>query len=76
MPWDQALTRKLQVRDAHAWGSLPLLLAACQQALRTLNALTEAVLKHAVTLAFLDVSRDCQTDYLRNRLTIDGRDCV
>ena len=55
---------------------LALIFVVRQHALRTLDALAEAILKHAVTFAVLDVSCDCQADYLRNRLTVDGCDRV
>ena len=53
--------------------SMPLILVVRQHALDTLNTLTEAVLEPAVAFPFLDVSCDCQTDHLRNRLPIDIR---
>ena len=56
--------------------SLPLFLVVRQHALRTLDALTEAILEHVVTFPFFDMSCDCQADHLRNRLTLDGRDRV
>ena len=64
---------------AASWSSAslaPLFLVVRQHALRTLDALTEAILKHIVTFAFFDMSCDCQADHLRNRLTLDGRERV
>ena len=64
---------------ATSWSSAslaPLFLVVRQHALRTLDALTEAILKHVVSFAFFDMSCDCQADHLRDRLTLDGRDRV
>lgn len=50
-----------------------LLLAVRQHALRTFNALTQAVLEPAVPFALLYVSSNRQTNDLRNRLPINSR---
>ena len=55
---------------------LALLLVTCQHSLLSRDALTEHVLKRGVTLAPLDVLRDCGADHVRNGLAVDGRDRV
>ena len=78
--FQQALIAALDTTGpAASWNAAsldPLFLVVRQHALRTLDALTEAILKHVVTFAFFDMSCDCQADHLRNRLTLDGRDRV
>ena len=56
--------------------SLALLLVVWQHSLRPLDAMTERVLKRGVTFALLDVLCDRRADYVRNPLTVYGRDRV
>ena len=76
VPDPSASNKARETKGAQFSWKLPLLRVVRQHSLSTLNTLAEAVLKHVVALAFLDVPGNRQANHLRNRLTVNGCDRV